>query len=163
MRFTHAALLPGKPESERAAQAALLLAILLIIMAVGQLYEFEKFIPLIESFETSVGHGGATLLAGVIVTSEVFALPFLLRMQTSPLMRVTSMLLGWLVVAIWIALTLWLSVAANSVTNIGLFGTKVDIPASWWAVCYSIALGVLATWAAWGMWPFRTAKHKTVK
>ena len=163
MRFTHAALLPGKPESERAAQAALLLAILLTIMAVGQLYEFEKFIPLIESFGAPGGHGGATLLAGMIVTSEVFALPFLLRMQTSPLMRVMSMLFGWLVISIWVVLTMWLSVTANAVTNIGLFGTKVDIPAGWWAVCYSTALGILAAWAAWGVWPFRTAKHKSAK
>lgn len=163
MRFLHAATRPGKPESERSTQVALLFAILLIIMAVGQLYEFEKFIPLIESFGMIGDHRGATLIAGLVVVSEVLALPFLLRMQVSPLMRVFSMVLGWIAVAIWIGINIWLSVTINAVTNVGLFGTKVDIPAGWWAVCYSIALGILAAWASWGMWPRLSARHSSSK
>ena len=160
MRLFHAATRAGKPESERAAQAALLFAVLLIIMAVGQLYEFEKFIPLIEGFGVVGGHQGAILIAGLIVVAEVLALPFLLRMQVSPLMRVVSMSLGWLAVALWIVITIWLSFTVNAVTNVGLFGTKVDIPAGWWAVCYVAALGILAVWSAWGLWPFaKAARH----
>lgn len=161
MRLLRAATRPAKAESNRAVQVALLLAVLLVIMSVGQLYEFEKFIPLIEGFGVVGGHKTATLIAGLIVVSEVLALPFLLRMQVSPLMRVFSMILGWLAVMIWIVITLWLATTINTVTNVGLFGTKVDIPAGWWAACYSVALGVAAIWASWGMWPLAKAKHRS--
>ena len=142
-----------KSKTTTAQNAALLLAGLLVVMAVGQLFAFEEFIPLIESFGMGGGTSSATVLATAIVVTEVFALPFLLRMTISPLMRIVSMLCGWAVVVLWLYITVFLNTTMNSVTNIGLLGTKIHLPVGWWAVCFVVALGILAAWAAWGMWP----------
>lgn len=142
-----------KSRNETAQSVALFYAGLLVVMAVGQLFSFEKFIPLLESFGLPGGHGTATAIAGMIVVSEVFVLPFLLRMWVSPLLRVVSMILGWIVPLLWILLTVWLNVTATMAESVGIFGTKVALPVGWWAVCYAVALGILSGWASWGMWP----------
>lgn len=144
---------PPKPRNDTARSVALFYAALLVVMVVGQLFSFEKFIPLIESFGLPGGHGTATAVAGMIVVSEVFALPFLLRMWVSPLLRVVSMVLGWAVPFMWIVLTVWMNTAATMTQNVGIFGTKVVLPVGWWAVCYAVALAILSGWASWGMWP----------
>ena len=101
MAFTQSILAP-QPRTKNSATVALLLAGILVIMAVGQLFSFEKFIPLIESYWLPGGHGTAVVVASLLVTAEVFALPFLLRMRLSTLMRIVSMVAGWLVVAGWL-------------------------------------------------------------
>ena len=153
---------PAPAKTERSRTIALFYAAILIVMAVGQLYAFEKFIPLVESFWLPGGHGTATLLAGVIVMAEVLAVPFLLRMSLSPLMRIFSMVMGWIVPAVWLYIAVWLNVTTNAVNNIGLFGTKVPLMVGWWAVFFTIALAILAAWASWGMWP-TLHKKATIK
>lgn len=148
-----AAELADEPKTDTARGVALLLAAILLIMAVAQLFSFEKFIPLVKEFGLPGGEGIATLIAGVIVTAEVFALPFLLRMRLSPLMRVFSMVCGWVSIALWLLLSVWINVSGTSVTTIGFLGTSVAVPVGWWAVAFMTALGVLSAWTSWGMWP----------
>lgn len=144
-----------KPRTRQSASVALLFAGLILIMALGQLFSFEKFIPLIESYGLPGGEGAAVLVACVIVILEVFSLPFLLRMKLSKLMRMVSMIAGWLVVVVWLKLVLWANIAVNDVDNIGLFGVHVSLPVGWWAVLVVAALGILAAWSAWGLGSFR--------
>ncbi len=141
------------PKTHNVKQIALLYAFILVLMVVGQLFSFEKFIPLVESFWIPGGHGTATLVACVIVVGEVFALPFLLRMRLSPLMRVFSMACGWIVALLWLKLTFWAVLGTNSIDNVGLFGASLRLPVGWWAVLFSLALCILSAWASWGMWP----------
>lgn len=157
MAFTQSILAP-QPRTKNSATVALLLAGILVIMAVGQLFSFEKFIPLIESYWLPGGHGTAVVVASLLVTAEVFALPFLLRMRLSTLMRIVSMVAGWLVVAGWLKLAIWANVAANALSNIGFFGVHVMLPVGWWAVLFTLALGVLFVWAAWGLWPLKQSQ-----
>ena len=154
MVFATATAAP-RPKTKNIATISLLLACIFVVMAVGQLFSFEKFIPLLEDYQLPGGYGTAVLTAGGLVTAEVFALPFLLRMELSPLMRITSMVCGWLVAAIWLFLVFWANVAPNSLMNIGLFGASVKLPVGWWAVLVVAALSILAGWATWGMWPLR--------
>lgn len=148
-----------KPRTRHSANIALFFAGIVLVMALGQLFSFEKFIPLIESYELPGGAGTALIVACVLVTLEVFALPFLLRMQLSKLMRTVSMVAGWLVVTAWLKLVVWANLTVNEVDNIGLFGVHVPLPVGWWAVLFVIALGILAAWASWGLGSFkRTAK-----
>lgn len=154
---------PSAPKTENVRIVALVYAGFLVLMAVGQLYGFEKFIPLLQSFWLPGGAVLATLLAGLIVTLEVFALPFLLRMQLSPLMRWVSMYAGISVACIWIFLSVWANVTDNVLDNIGLLGVKVSLPVGWWAVLLTMALFVLAVWSAWGMWPSSSQKAKAAR
>jgi hypothetical protein len=149
------------PRTENSKTVALLLAGLLAIMVLLQLFSFEKFIPLLESYGLPGGHGTATLVAGVLVVTEVFALPFLLQMPMSRLMRIVSMVCGWLAVSLWLKLSLWANLTTNSIDNVGFFGTSVSLPIGWWAVLFTAALGVLVIWSAWGLWPVTgSAKHR---
>lgn len=159
MTFVKSTAAP-KPRTQQSATIALLFAGILLLMALGQLFSFEKFIPLIESYQLPGGAGAALIVACVLVILEVFSLPFLLRMKLSKLMRVVSMVAGWLVVASWLKLALWANLVVNDVDNIGLFGVHVPLPVGWWVVLVVVALGILAAWSAWGLGPFkRTLKE----
>lgn len=157
MTFAIATTAP-KPKTKNSQIIALFLAGLLVVMAVGQLFSFEKFIPLIETYLLPGGYGMAVLVASLLVISEVFALPFLLRMKMSLLMRYVSMACGWIVAAVWLKLTLWANVIPTDVQNVGFFGPKVELFVGWWATLFAAALIVLVVWAAWGLGPFGRAK-----
>lgn len=149
-----------KPRTRDAAKVAYMYAIILVVFLLAQLYTFDDFLRLVESFGLPGGIAVAHLLGGIIVASELLALPFLLGMSLSPLMRTFSMGLGWLVPSIWIKLSFWLVLTVNSVPNVGLLGTKVRLMPGWWAVFFCIAIGILAAWASWGLWPF-TSKPRS--
>jgi len=141
------------PKTNDARRIAVFYAGILAIMATAQLYSFDQFLELVETFGFPGGVSGAYFLGAFLVTCEVLALPFLLRMPLSPAFRWVSMVLGWVAAAIWIKVTIWLVLQPALTTNVGFLGTVVDILPSWWAVYMSLVLGVLATWSAWGLWP----------
>ena len=143
-----------KPRSPQSVAMARLLAGLFVVMATAQLFEFDGFLALLSTFNLPVSGLSAYLLGGVIVVGEVFSLPFLLRLPLSRAFRWVSMVCTWLVSGLWVALSLWLMVAQPAVESTGMLGTIQLIP-GWWAVLVSLAFGILAAWASWGMWPGR--------
>ena len=149
-----------KPKTRESQQVAYAYAAVLVILVLAQLFTFEKFLILLESFWLPGGKPAAYLLGSIIVVCEVLALPFLLRLKLSPLMRIISMVLSWLVPTIWLLLTLWLLFTVNAVSNIGLLGTTVKLIPGWWAVFFCVAIGMMAAWASWGLWPFECPKTK---
>lgn len=152
-----------KPKTDESQKIAYMYAAILVIFALTQLFTFDKFLVLLESFSFPGGDPVAHLLGSIIVASEVLALPFLLGLKLSPFMRIISMVLGWLVSLLWLKLTLWIVLTSSTVTNIGFFGTTIYLSSGWWAIFASIALGILAAWASWGLWPLKTDKTKPVK
>jgi hypothetical protein len=148
----------SQPETKNAQTIGLVVAGVFIVMAVAQLFTFEKFPAVIANMWLPGGDQWAPVRAALIVIFEVFAIPFLLRMQLSPLMRVCSMILGWVVIAGWLVATLWENLSGDVISNSGLLGATMHLPNGWWSVFLVIALGVLTGWASWGMWPLRQ-KH----
>ena len=128
-------------------------AALLVIFAVCQLFTFDDFLKLLVSFSLPGGDLIAWSLGCVVVVCEVFALPFLLRIRLRYQMRIISMVLGWIVPVLWLCLTAWLNSTTNSIYNIGFLGTTFDIMPGLWAVYASVAMGIMAIWASWGLWP----------
>ncbi len=149
---------PTKLKNRDVMIVSLVLAGLLAIMAVSQLYAFEDFTPLLISFGLGGGAPQATLIASLLVTAEVFALPFLLRMYLSPLFRIVSMAMGWLVAGIWLFITISIATSVNSVKDVGFLGTAVEVPFGWWSILFALILALLSGWASWGMWP-KIPKH----
>jgi len=143
-----------KAKTKDSQKIAYMYAGILVIFVVAQLFTFDKFLKLLEDFSLPGGVPIAHLFGGLMVFAGVFALPFLLSFKLSPLMRVFSMVLGWIVPLMWFVLTLWLVLSTNSATNVGFLGTIVKLMPGWWAVFISIALGILAAWSSWGLWPF---------
>lgn len=144
---------PPVPKTKDTKHIALFYAGLLAIMAVTQLFTFESFLILVTTFDLPGGIQFAHFLTASLIVAEVFALPFLLRMQLSTAFRWVSMVCGWLVAIIWTTLTIWLVVQNNGVANVGFVGTIVDVVPGWWTIFMGIAFGLFATWASWGMWP----------
>jgi len=142
-----------EPKTEDSKKIAYMYAFILVVFALCQLFTFDDFLNLLDSFWLPGGMVTAYLLGSSIVISEVFALSFLLRMKTSPLMRIVSMVFGWLLPIIWLAISLWLGLTINSVSNIGILGTVVELAPGWWVIFFSISIGILSAWASWGLWP----------
>lgn len=139
-------------KSSETKQIAILYAGLLTLMAVTQLFTFDTFIELFSDVNLPI------VLAPLIVAAEVFALPFLLRMQVSPAFRWVSMVCGWFVAAAWIIVSSIVVSFGLDVETVGFLGTLVDLSPGWWALLMSVAFAILATWASWGLWPLRRAK-----
>lgn len=150
--------LAAEPRTKTAKTIALIYAVILVIFAVAQLFTFDDFLELVITFNLPVSALLVGAIAPVLVASEVFALPFLLRMPLSTAFRRFSMGLGWLVATLWLFITLWLVTSDPTVTSVGFLGTVGHLSQGLWAVGVSLLLGVLTIWASWGLWPGARAK-----
>ena len=151
------------PKTKNAKRIATLYAAILVVMGVAQLFSFDQFLKLVASFDFPGGARYAYFTTSFLVVAEVFALPFLLRMPLSPAFRWLSMVLGWLAALIWTQLTVWLLVQDSFANNVGFLGTVVNLMPGWWAIFFSIGLGILAAWASWGLWPVQLSNKKPTK
>lgn len=140
-----------KPKTTKIRSVSLVFASFLVVLVVSQLFTYEEFPAALTTL--GISEPAAHFLASIIVVSEVLALPFLLFIKTSPLMRAVSMVSGWVAVLALFILTVWENVGISLSGNSMLFGATLSVPRGWWSVCVAIALGVLAAWTAWGMWP----------
>lgn len=132
----------------------MLFAAILVVLVVLQLFGFSKFAGVIDDmWLPGVNGASSKLMAALVVTMEVFAVPFLLRMRLSPAMRVVSMVFGWLSVAWWLYVLIWQNVTVTAISNTGLLGSALTVPTGWWSVCFMLGVAVLAAWASWGLWP----------
>lgn len=146
------------PKSDDAIQVSFFYAGILAVFALAQLFTFDTFIELIVSFNLPLGLGVTAALAPLIVAAEVFALPFLLRMKLSIGFRWFSMLLGWLVAVLWLFITISLAVNGTEAETVGFLGTVFNLVPGWWATMIATAMGILAAWTSWGLWPGTQAK-----
>jgi hypothetical protein len=157
------AMAAKKPKTKRVVAASYIYALILTVLVVAQLFTFDEFIRLVESFWLPGGKPVADLLAGVIVASEVFALPFILRINLSPLMRIFSMVLSWIVPILWFKLSAWLILTVNAVSNIGYFGTVFDCSPGLDTLLFSVFLMTLSGYVSWGLWPDSLTKSNVKK
>lgn len=152
---------PGtKPRTKDVRTISLFYAAILVIFAVAQLFTFDTFTKLISSYDLPGGETMGYFVASLLVVAEVFSLPFLLGMTVSPAFRWGSMVLSWLVPLIWLKLSFWGAVVNEAIGSVGFLGTVVSVMPGWWAVFVSIALGIMAAWASWGLWPGKRAPAK---
>jgi len=146
------------PRIPQITQVSLFYAGLLVIMAVTQLFTFDSFNQLIYSFNLPISLVVVSGFPAIIIASEVFALPFLLRMSTSVAFRCLSMFLGWLVAGLWLFVSICIVNSYPAVNSVGFLGTVIDLVPGWWAVSLSLLFATLAAWASWGLWPARLYK-----
>lgn len=147
---------PAKTKDSRT--IAIFFALILGVLAISQLAMFQTFPTLVESFWLPGGRPFAYFLSAFIIIAEVLAIPFLLQLKLSPAFRIFSMVLGWLAAGTWFAIACWLVFSTNDVSNVGLFGTTLTLAPGWWTIFFGVALCILATWSAWGLWPFARKK-----
>lgn len=149
-----------KPKLESSRWAALLLAGIVIVMLVGQLFTFEKFPAVLQSLGFFSSDASSKVVSALIVIFELAALPFLLRLRLSPLMRICSMVAGWLILLYWFVTSICLNVSLNISDNSGVLGDTISVPVGVWMLTFFMALGVLHGWASYGMWPLSRVTKK---
>lgn len=106
------------------------LALLLAFMAVVHLFRIDTFLPILDDFLP----GGSTAAAffGVgIILSEIFAIPFALRMKLSPLAHLLSGALLVLAPLWWLLIGVW---TLGLVETTGQLGNFVEVPATIWVL-----------------------------
>lgn len=155
--------LPQPPKSSDSKKVAYFFAAILIIFALGQLFTFNEFLDLICDYRLIGGVFIGRLFGGLLIISEVFALPFLLGMRLNQTFRIISMVMSWVASLGWLKLSIWLNISANSINNFGFLGTKIQIVPGLWVISFSFALCILSAWASWGLWPILKDKTKTKK
>lgn len=100
------AVKPPKPVWRHAPWLGRGAALVLVAMALVHLFRIDTFIPILDEALPG-GSLSASLIALLIIMSEVFAIPFALRMQLSPLAHVVSGMLlvfaplWWALIAVW--------------------------------------------------------------
>jgi len=102
-------------------------AVILIGMALVHLFRIDTFIPVLDEALPG-GSVVASLIAVLIILSEVFAIPFALRMKLSPLMHLKSGALMALAPLWWSLIGIWTFGLPLSTGELGAFvHVKSDI------------------------------------
>ncbi|UTX51606.1 hypothetical protein KI440_01485 [Candidatus Saccharibacteria bacterium TM7i] len=147
--------LPARSDQSR--QIAVLLAGVLTVFLVTQLFTFDEFIVLADTFKLP-GFNGFGFAASIVVF-ELLSLPFLLRMVLSPAFRIMSALSLVVGMVLWLYATI-IVVFARSVESLGITGGLGTLTPGWWSIFFVSALAVLAAWTLWGLWPARRKEAK---
>lgn len=115
----------GPSKQTRAISVAV--AALFVAIAVAQLFTYEDFPAAINGLWRTSSLASAHILAASLVACEVFALPFFLSMQVSPLMRAVSQACGWYVAFAWLATALWQLARPGVTANVGMLGATIPL------------------------------------
>lgn len=122
----------------------LILGLVYLGVLLTELFTFEEFPGVIETFSLPGGHIIAVVLAGLLPLVAVAALPFLISMRLSHWSRRLSAVMVIAFPALWLLIGLWLNIAAPDAQNVGLFGATIPLPVGWWLVVFAL----LWFWAA---------------
>lgn len=140
---------PKRPTQSSVIAASLYIAGFFVAAAALQLFAFESFPDVIRSYGLPVAEELALPFAAIIVCLEVIAVPYLLWMKLSLLMRWVSMISGWLAIFFWLGVGIWQGVADFHIPNAGLFGAKILMPQGRWLVSYCAVLLILMVYVVW--------------
>ena len=126
----------GVTRNKRTTVYALIGASMLVAMLAAQLFAYEDFAVVLSAIMPESDTRLHTVMASCIVFAELFALPYLLGMYLSKLMRLVSALLGFFIAGFWLFASLTNAHAGNS----GLFSATFDVPGGLIAATWSIVL-----------------------
>lgn len=150
----------GQARTKESRTVATVYAILLLVMALAQLFTISSFLQNLYGY--GWGYTASAWYAGILIVAELLAIPFLLRWRLSIGFRVFSMGLSWLVPLALVLLSV-LALTRSDANSVAFLGGFVQLLPGWWAVCLSVALGIMAWWASWGLWPLRATANKSSK
>lgn len=134
------AIFPADFKNNKAFWRAFILGLVMLVLAVLQLFRFEDFPGLIESMQIPGGATTAFLLAILFPLLEILSLPYLFSMRIPKWLRKLS--LGAAVAAgvLWVIVTAWTSINMGASVDSGIFGATLPTTSGWWSVAFSILL-----------------------
>jgi hypothetical protein len=90
-------------------------------LAVAQMVSFEDFVEALRQYHVA-GERGTVAIAVLLLTLEVFSVPFLFRMSLSKATRFMGALFAVVLPYVWTVLTVVALLNGSSVDNAGYFG-----------------------------------------
>lgn len=123
-----------------------LLALILCVMAVLQLLDFEEFADIIIGYGVTTESGSIAIAVGLIGL-EVFALPYLLGLKLSRLANELSSLFAVLAPLAWVVLISQELLVGDKRGISGLFSGFVDIPVGVVSLLFMIIMSLMAFWS----------------
>ncbi len=96
------------------------LAAVMVVMVLVHLFRIDTFVPILDQ-NLPGGTGWANVFAMLIILSELFAVPFLLRMKLSPLAHIKSGALVVFAPLWWFLITIWSWGMLESTGELGEF------------------------------------------
>jgi hypothetical protein len=136
---------PPKVRTAYAVLAGWIAAGILIISALIHLFRIDTFLPLLDEALPG-GYTFAAFAGAVIVISEVFAVPFVLRMKLSPLMQLKSGFLMVFAPLVWLLIGIWCFGYPQSTAQ---FGEFLNTPSTIPLVMLNIAWLSFNFWTLW--------------
>jgi hypothetical protein len=134
------AIFPADFKRSTAFWRAFVLGLVMLALALFQLFQFEDFPGVIEAMRVPGGSVTALSLAILLPFLEIASLPFLFSMKTPPLVRRLSKSCAVAVGVLWIIVTAWTSINQGSSVDSGIFGATLPTTSGWWSVAFSILL-----------------------
>lgn len=123
---------------------------MLVIVICAQLMTFEKFIPLLNLQPIFIESQSGIIVATLIVTIEVFALPVLLRMALSPLLRIISFICGIFVIFLWLFWLINSLILSDPMLIVPIFGSIFQ-NVLWLTSSFAAILIVLLSVSLWAL------------
>lgn len=138
-------IFPAEFKRSTAFWRAFVLGLVMLALALFQLFQFEDYPGLIEAMHLPGGAVVATLLAITFPALEILSLPFLFSMRIPKLLRKVSVVAGISVGVLWLIVTIWAASTMGTSVDSGIFGATLSTSSGWWSVVFS----ALLTWSAY--------------
>ena len=116
------------------------LGLVMIALALTQLFQFEDFPGVIEAMRLPGGAGLAGLLAALFPLLEIASVPYLCSIKVSPVVREVSKWAGLAVGVLWVVVTVWTSLTLGATVYSGIFGATLMASSGWWSVLFAVLL-----------------------
>jgi|GEM_PF-2918229 len=123
----------------------LVMAFVFTSMLLAQLYTFDRF-PEVLASTLSLQVELASVLCGVIVLTELLALPFLLNIPLTKLMRLVSAACGFIVLGFWTYVVICTLGTSDIMHNTAIAGDTALIPSGGWLLFFLAGLATIAAW-----------------
>lgn len=101
-------------------------AFVLLVLLLLQLFGFEELPEIVRYFWGMSTEEAGLIVVALLVITELFALPVLLGMKLSPLMRWVSTVAGVLVLVYWTVASFY-TISSGQVKNSGILGDKFSL------------------------------------
>lgn len=128
--------LRDKPEFFRALGV---FAIFLLIL-VAQLFKYEAFYPIIESFHLPGGRVSAVVMTILLPLLTFMALPYLMSMKLPARFWLLSRGSAVAVPVIWLLIFGWLNISGNTLREVGILGATITMYYNIWSFVFLVLL-----------------------
>ena len=131
------AIFPKEFRRNKAYWRAFVLGLIMVALALLQLFQFEDFPRVFEIMRLPGGSVTAVVLAAAFPLLEAASLPFLFSMRVPDWLRKVSAIACIAVGALWLFITLWASITHGSSIVSGIFGATLNVTSGWLSVLFA--------------------------